>query len=65
MLKVTIANYLIHNLANRPFIREGLVSELELIAAVVDQWSAKQYLSEPVHHIFVNDTVNSQKTTIH
>lgn len=65
MLKVTIANYLLHNLSNRPLIQESRISESELIAAVVDRWSTKQYLSEPVHHPFMNDTVNSQKITIH
>lgn len=65
MLKVTIANYLIHNLSNRLSTKDGRMSEPELIAAVVDRWSTKQYFTEPVHHIFVNDTVNSQKTTIH
>ncbi len=65
MLKATIANYLIHSLSNQPSIKDNRISESELIAAVVDRWSSKQYLSEPVHHIFVNDTVNSQKTTIH
>lgn len=44
MLKVNVANYIIHDLSKRFPMQNETVVDPEIIEVVIDQWSNKRYV---------------------